>query len=74
MFAKSRVASWAAAGDEKSPLKIVKLNAMAYPNSANAYDSLSDAYLADGDNELARQTPKGARTSDFRRCGPRTAP
>jgi hypothetical protein len=27
----------------------------AYPNSANAYDSLSDAFLADGQKDLAKQ-------------------
>jgi CubicO group peptidase (beta-lactamase class C family) len=30
-----------------------KLNAELYPNSWNVYDSLGDAYMANGDNELA---------------------
>lgn len=34
-------------------LEIMKLNAAAYPASANAQDSLGDAYLAAGDNESA---------------------
>ena len=40
-------------GDNKGAVEILKLNADAYPNSANVYDSLSDAYLADGQKELA---------------------
>lgn len=40
-------------GDKKGAIEILKLNAMAYPGSANVYDSLSDAYLADGQKELA---------------------
>ena len=43
------------AGDTKGAVEIMKLNVAAYPNSANAYDSLSDAYLADGQIDLARQ-------------------
>jgi pimeloyl-ACP methyl ester carboxylesterase len=43
------------AGETKAALEIMKLNVMAYPESANANDSLSDAYLADGQKELARQ-------------------
>ncbi len=41
-------------GDTKGAVEIMKLNATAYPNSPNVYDSLSDAYLADGQNDLAR--------------------
>jgi hypothetical protein len=33
----------------------MKLNVAAYPDSPNVYDSLSDAYLAGGEKELARQ-------------------
>ena len=43
------------AGDTKYALEIMKLNVTAFPESPNAYDSLSDAYLADGQKELARQ-------------------
>jgi len=41
------------AGDTKGAIEILKLNELAYPRSANVYDSLGDAYLADGQNELA---------------------
>jgi hypothetical protein len=47
-------------GDIKGAVEIMKLNAAAYPNSANVYDSLSDAYLADGQKDLARQNAKKA--------------
>jgi len=32
---------------------LFKLNVMAYPDSWNTYDSLAEAYLADGNQELA---------------------
>jgi len=48
------------AGDNKEALEIMKLNVTAFPESPNAYDSLSDAYLADGQKELARQNAKKA--------------
>lgn len=47
-------------GDVKGAVEILRLNVMEYPNSANAYDSLSDAYLADGQKELALQNAKKA--------------
>jgi hypothetical protein len=47
-------------GDNKGAIEILKLNALAYPNSPNVYDSLSDAYLADGQKDLARQNAKRA--------------
>jgi CubicO group peptidase (beta-lactamase class C family) len=34
-------------------IEIFKLNVEAYPNAANTYDSLGEAYLAHGDKELA---------------------
>jgi tetratricopeptide (TPR) repeat protein len=40
-------------GDIKTATEIFKLNVMAFPNSPNAYDSLGDAYLADGEKQLA---------------------
>jgi len=46
------------AGDNKGAIEIFKLNALAYPNSPNVYDSLADAYLADGQKDLARQNAK----------------
>jgi dienelactone hydrolase len=48
------------AGDMKSAIEIFKLNALAYPNSPNVYDSLGDAYLATGQKELARENAKRA--------------
>lgn len=47
-------------GDNKGAVKIMKLNVTAYPNSPNVYDSLSDAYLADGQKDLALQNAKKA--------------
>jgi dienelactone hydrolase len=45
-------------GDNKGAIEIFKINVAAFPNSPNAYDSLGDAYLADGQKELARQNAK----------------
>jgi hypothetical protein len=42
-------------GDVKAAIEVFKLNLMAYPDSADANDSLADAYLADGQRDLARQ-------------------
>ena len=36
-------------------IEIFKLNLLAYPDSADAHYNLADAYLADGQKELARQ-------------------
>jgi dienelactone hydrolase len=47
-------------GDSKAAIEIMQLNVTAYPDSPNAYDSLSDAYLADGQKELARTQAKTA--------------
>ena len=47
-------------GDKKGAIDILKLNVIAYPDSANVYDSLSDAYLADGQKDLARENAKRA--------------
>lgn len=47
-------------GDKKGAIAILKLNSSLYPNSANVYDSLGDAYLADGQNDLARQNAQKA--------------
>ena len=41
-------------GDTKGAIEILRLNVTANPSSANTYDSLSDAYLADGQKKLAR--------------------
>jgi len=48
------------AGDKKTAIEILKLNAAAYPNSPNVYDSLADAQLADGQRDLARENAKRA--------------
>ncbi len=48
------------AGDTKYAVEIMKLNVTAFPDSPNAYDSLSDVYLADGQKDLARQNAKRA--------------
>jgi dienelactone hydrolase len=47
-------------GDNQGGVELMKLNVAAYPKSANAYDSLSDAYLADGQKDLARENAKKA--------------
>jgi len=44
--------------DTATAVEIMKLNASAYPASANAQDSLGDAYLAAGDNASALATAK----------------
>jgi pimeloyl-ACP methyl ester carboxylesterase len=46
--------------DIKTAIEIFKLNVAEYPNSANVYDSLSDAYLVDGQKDLARKNAKRA--------------
>jgi len=43
------------AGETKAGLEVFKLNLLAYPDSADAHDDLADAYLADGQKDLARQ-------------------
>ena len=47
-------------GDTAGAVEILKLNVTAYPNSPNAYDSLSDAYLAANQKDLARQSVQRA--------------
>src|SRR5262245_6815104 len=46
--------------DNAKAVEILKLNVTAFPTSANAYDSLSDAYLAAGQKDLARQNARKA--------------
>src|SRR5207249_4403130 len=43
------------AGEAKAAIEIFKLNLLAYPDSADAHYNLADAYLADGQKELAGQ-------------------
>jgi tetratricopeptide (TPR) repeat protein len=42
-------------GDAKAAIEIFKLNLLAYPDSADAHSNLADAYLKDGQKDLARQ-------------------
>jgi dienelactone hydrolase len=44
--------------DTQNAVDILRLNEAAYPNSPNVYDSLSDAYLANGQRSLARVNAK----------------
>ncbi len=41
------------AGRTAEAIRLFRLNTLAYPLSANTYDSLGDAYLAAGQNEMA---------------------
>jgi hypothetical protein len=45
-------------GATKDAVEIFKLNVEAYPQSANAQDSLGDGYLADGQKDLALAAAK----------------
>ena len=47
-------------GNTKLALEILKLNVLGYPESADANDSLGDAYLANGEKDLARQCAEKA--------------
>ena len=47
-------------GKTKDAVTLAKLNTEAFPESANAYDSLGDAYLADGQKDLALQAAQKA--------------
>src|SRR5438034_1091595 len=42
-------------GDAKTAIGIFKLNLLAYPDSADAHYNLADAYLKDGQKDLARK-------------------
>ena len=48
------------AGRNDAAIELFKLNTVAYPDSANTYDSLGDAYLAKGQNDLALQAAERA--------------
>src|SRR5262249_3739544 len=41
--------------DFANAITVFKLNLLAYPDSADANESLAEAYLANGDKELAKQ-------------------
>jgi dienelactone hydrolase len=47
-------------GDKRGAIAILKLNASVHPESPNVYDSLGDAYLADGEKDLARENAQKA--------------
>jgi tetratricopeptide (TPR) repeat protein len=53
-------------GTKKLPEAIAyfKLNAELYPNSSNVYDSLGEAYMANGDKELAMTNYKKSLEPD----------
>jgi tetratricopeptide (TPR) repeat protein len=46
------------AGKVKEAIEIFKLNVEAYPKAFNTYDSLGEAYMVSGNNELAIQNYK----------------
>lgn len=48
--------------DVKTAIEVFKLNLLAYPDSADAAGNLADAYLADGQEELARRYAQQALT------------
>ena len=48
------------AGRVNEAIQLFRLNTIAYPMSANTYDSLGDAYLANGQNELALRASERA--------------
>jgi Flp pilus assembly protein TadD len=45
-------------GQIKEAIELFKLNVLAYPESANTYDSLGEAYMTNGEKELAIQNYK----------------
>jgi tetratricopeptide (TPR) repeat protein len=52
-------------GKIKEAIEVLKINELAYPRSANVYDSLGDAYMADHQNDLALQySEKALKTLD----------
>jgi imidazolonepropionase-like amidohydrolase len=53
----------------KEAIEIFKLNVGTYPQSANVYDSLGEAYLADGDKERAIANYKKSVELDPRNTG-----
>jgi dienelactone hydrolase len=48
------------AGRTSQAVQLFRLNTLAYPWSANTFDSLGDAYLANGQNELALRSSERA--------------
>ena len=50
------------AGEPKLAIEVLQLNLLAYPESADAHETLAEAYLADGQKDLARQHAEKALT------------
>ena len=50
------------AGDTTNAIAIMQMNVDARPGSSNAWDSLADAYLADGQRDKAREASEKALT------------
>ena len=48
------------AGRTAHAVQLFRLNTLAYPASANTHDSLGDAYLANGQNDLALRASEKA--------------
>lgn len=42
-------------GKNQEAIEILKLNIEAYPNSANVYDSIGEAYMIDGNTKMAKE-------------------
>ena len=51
-------------GKMAEAIAVFRLNTEAYPNSANVYDSLAEAYLRNGDKQLARENYRKALELD----------
>ena len=51
------------ARESKAAVEVWELVLLAYPGSADANETLSEAYLADRQKELARQNAKGIGSS-----------
>ena len=49
-------------GETKAAIEVFKLNLLAYPDSADAHYNLADAYLEDGQKDLACQYAEKALT------------
>ena len=58
------------AGDAKTAIEVLKLNLEAYPDSADVDDNLGDAYLQNGQKDLARQYAQKALAILDAREGP----
>lgn len=57
----------------KEAIEVLKLNVESYPQSANVYDSLGEAYMINGDKELAIKNYKKALELNPKNSGAMTA-